>query len=367
MELAKRVSLYGVLALLCTAAAGCGVGTDNKPASGASAESTASAEPAASAAPSAGGELFSGAQPWTADVSGAATSDRSDAIIQALTDLGGWGNGNRFQADFSIPVFFADSSTPRVQVVGADDYCFGAAPDCDEVPAQMPVPQDANFEGSSDLTCDISGNTETQGDCHLLVVEKDEGKLYEVYQGTTTGDDITAVGFFVWDLTKTYPDTLRGEQCTSADAAGFPIAPLTPTADEVASGAINHALRFILPNDRMKEAVYVAPATHAGGPESTDPNAPPYGVRLRLKADFDESGYTEPQKVVLKALKTHGMLLSDGGEIPLTFADDRTSTAKWADLGIDSNSFSDITVDQFEVVELGPEIELTYDCVRNDA
>ena len=142
--------------------------------------------------------------------------------------------------------------------------------------------------------------------------------------------------------------------------------PLTPTADEVASGAINHALRFILPNDRMKGGVYVAPATHAGGPESTDPNAPPYGVRFRLKADFDESGYTDPQKVALKALKTHGMLLSDGGEIPLTFADDRTSTAKWADLGIDANSFSEITVDQFEVVELGPEIELTYECVRNE-
>ena len=59
------------------------------------------------------------------------------------------------------------------------------------------------------------------------------------------------------------------------------------------------------------------------------------------------------------------MLLADGGEIPLTFADDRNSTAKWADLGIDANSFGGITVDQFEVVELGPEIEVTYDCERN--
>jgi hypothetical protein len=365
MKSVRRVSRFGVLVLLCATAVGCGANTEGKPAAAASGEPTAAATPNATAEPTTSGDLFSAAQPWTTDVSGAAKSERSDAIIQSLNDLGGWGAGNKFQADFSIPVFLADGSTPRRQVVGADDYCFGVAPDCDEVPAQMPVPADASFEGSSDLTCDISGNTETQGDCHLLVVEKDEGKLYEIYQGTTAGDDITAVGFFVWDLTKTYPDTLRGEQCTSADAAGFPIAPLTPTADEVASGAINHALRFILPNDRMKEGVYVAPATHAGGPESTDPDAPPYGVRFRLKADFDESGYTEPHKVVLKALKTHGMLLSDGGEIPLTFADDRTSTAKWADLGIDSNSFSDITVDQFEVVELGPEIELTYDCVRN--
>ena len=69
--------------------------------------------------------------------------------------------------------------------------------------------------------------------------------------------------------------------------------------------------------------------------------------------------------MILKALKTHGMLLSDGGEIALTFADDRTSSAKWADLGIDAQTFSDIGVDQFEVVELGDEIPLTYDCVRN--
>ena len=71
-----------------------------------------------------------------------------------------------------------------------------------------------------------------------------------------------------------------------------------------------------------------------------------FAVLCRLKPDFDESGYTGPQKVILAALKRHGM--SDGGEIALTFADDRTSTAKWADLGIDAQTFSDIGVDQFE-------------------
>lgn len=345
MESAKRAARFTVVTLLCVAVAGCGSTTQGKASSGASVEP--------------GGE-----QPWTADVSSAATSDRSDAIIQTLTDLGGWGNDNAFQTDFSISVFVADAQTPRVRVIGTEDYCFGG-PDCDSVPAEMPVPADAYFEGSSDLTCDPTGDTEGQGDCHLLVVDHAEQKLYEVYQGTKSGDDIAAVGFFVWDLNKQYPPNLRGDQCTSADAAGFPIAALTPTADEVASGTVDHALRFILPNDRMKEAVYVAPATHAGGPESTDENAPPYGVRFRLRADFDESGYTDGEKVILQALKTHGMLLSDGGEIALTFADDRTSTAKWSELGIDAQSFDGITVDQFEVVDLGPEIELTYECVRN--
>jgi hypothetical protein len=351
-----------LLFVIALASIGCGSNTQSKP----SAASTATASSGAGRGvqPGAAGGLFTGAQPWTADVSAAAKSDRSDAIIQALTSMGGWGTGNALQIDFSIPIFYADSNTPQVQVVGIEDYCYGG-PDCDSVPAQMPLPQNANIEGSSDLTCDISGNTDGQGDCHLLVVAKNANKLYETYQASGDSQTIKVYGFFVWDLDKQYPPNLRGDQCTSADAAGFPIAALTPTADEVASGTINHALRFILPNDRMKQKVYVHPATHAGGPDSSDPNAPPYGVRFRLKADFDDSGYSDSQKVVLKALKTHGMVLSDGGQVPLTFADDRTSTAKWEQLGIDAQSFSALTADKFEVVELGPEIQLTYDCVRN--
>ncbi|MGZ8778092.1 MAG: serine/threonine-protein kinase [Mycobacterium sp.] len=317
-----------------------------------------------SAPQSAPGAMFSGTQPWTVDVSGAPKSDRSDAIIGALSAAGGWGTDNRLQIDFSNAVLFADGSTPRMQVVGAEDYCFGG-PACDAVPAEIPVPENANIGGSPDLQCDVTGQTDGQADCQLLVVDREGQKLYETYQSTKKGQDIQAAGFFVWDLNKQYPDNLRGDQCTSADAGGFPIAAMTPTADQVASGSIDHAIRFILPNDRIRAGVYVHPASHAGGPESLDPNAPPFGVRFRLKADFDESGYTDPQKVVIKALKTHGMLLADGGQVPLTFADDRTSTAKWADLGIASDTFSAITPEAFEVVELGPDVPLTYDCVRN--
>jgi len=297
-------------------------------------------------------------------VSGSAKSERSDAILQTLTKLGGWGNDNVLQTDFSISIYDADSNTSRIDLVGIENYC-GGGPDCDSVPTQMPVPEDANIEGSQGLSCDISGITEEQGDCHLLVADRDEQKLYELYKANKDGDAMTTQAMFIWDLTKTYPENLRGDQCTSADAAGFPIAAMTPTADEVASGTVNHALRFILPNDRMKADVYVHPATHAGGPESTGADAPPYGVRLRLKPDFDESAYSQSEKVIQTALKTHGMLLADGGDIALTFADDRNNSAKWSDLGIDAQSFSDIGVDQFEVVDLGEEIPLTYDCVRN--
>ncbi len=314
------------------------------------------------------GGLFMRPEPWTLDVSRSTKSTRSDAIIQALKDLGGWGAG-ALKIDFSIPVFFANSATPRRTItanIASGAYCYGG-PDCEAVPLQMPVPVIANIEGSSNFNCDTSYNTVGQGDCHLLVVEQSEKKLYELYNATETGNatGLVALGAFVWDLTKAYPDNARGDQCTSADAAGFPIAGLLPTADEVASGEVRHAIRFILPNYRMKAGVYVHPGSHSGAPSATNPNAPPYAVRFRLKSTYSEAGFSPGEVIVLRALKTYGMLLSDGGSIAFTFADDRTSSAKWADQGIDANSFSAIPPDAFEVVELGAEIARRGDCVRN--
>jgi hypothetical protein len=306
------------------------------------------------------GGIFQAAEPWTLDVSGLAPDAKSAAIIAALDSAGGWGGG-KLQIDFSIPLFFGDASTPRQTITAqaGSTYCYGG-PDCDPVPLQMPIPADGNAEGSTNYVCDVSNN-----DCHVLVVATDEKKLYELYNSTQAGSAYTALGAFIWDLTKAYPDNLRGDQCTSADAAGFPIAALLPTADEVAAGAVDHAIRFILPNARMAKAVYVHPASHAGGPSSTDPNAPPYGVRFRLKASFDETPFDTGEKVILDAMKKYGMLLSDGGTIPLTFPDDRTTTAKWATVGVTAQSFAAVTVDDFEVVAYSSPIALTDNCVRN--
>jgi hypothetical protein len=313
------------------------------------------------------GGIFQQPEPWTVDVSGVAADPCSDAMVGALSSMGGWGGG-KLQIDFSIPIFSGDASTPRrtVTALSGMTYCYGG-PDCDAVPLQMPVPAGGNIEGSSNFVCDTSYQTDGQGDCHLLVVATDENKLYELYNATEAGSasGLSALGAFVWDLTKAYPSNLRGDQCTSADAAGFPIGALLPTADEVAAGAVNHAIRFILPNARMKKDAYVHPATHAGSPSSTNPNAPPYGVRLRLKASFDETPYSAGEKVILAAMKKYGLLLSDGGTIALTFADDRTSTAKWDAQGVTAQSFAAIGVDSFEVVDLTPDVALTDDCVRN--
>lgn len=303
--------------------------------------------------------LFEKSAGWNKDVSALPKSTRSDDIIGALQSFGGWGNGNKLQIDFSISLLFADGSTPRRSITSIPgEYCYGG-PDCEAVPFTMPIPLDGNTEGSSNYECDWN-----DGDCHVLVVERSEKKLYELYNASGNASSFVARGAFVWDLTKQYSEVLRGDQCTSADAAGLPIAALLPTADEVAAGEVPHALRFILPNPRMKADVYVRPATHAGGPSSSNANAPPYGVRFRLKPTFDETPYNANARVLIKALKKYGMILSDGGNIALTFADDRRSTAKWSTLGITPQIFNTIGVDQFEVVDLGAEIELTYDCVR---
>jgi len=222
------------------------------------------------------------------------------------------------------------------------------------------MPANGNAESSTNYVCATGSN-----DCHILVVETEQKKLYELYNATQAGSAFTALGGFIWDLTKQYPANLRGDQCTSADAAGFPIAALLPTSDEVATGTLRHALRFILPNASMRAGVYVHPATHAGGPSSADPNAPPYGVRFRLKASVSEAAFNASEKVIIHAMKTYGMLLSDGGNIALTFADDRLSNTTWAALGVTASSFTSLAVTDFEVVALGTPIAVTNICVRN--
>ncbi len=306
---------------------------------------------------SSGGGVFLTSGPWNKDVSTLPVSAESATIIGQLTSMGGWGS-NTFRTDDSIHVLDAPAGTPRVTVVGASTYYL---PDCEPMPSTMPLPTVGATEGETGYAC--TGG----GDCHLLVLSGSENKLYELYQGNQLANGtVETACLVVWDLTKHYPDTLRGEQCTSTDAAGLPVSAFMVNANEVFAGEVPHALRFILPNARMQAGVYVHPATHAGGP-SGPASAPPYGVRFRLKASFDETRLTAPgARVIAKALKKYGMVLSDGGNIPVTIQSDRFTTHKWSEVGIvDSTALSVLTPADFEVVDLGTRIPLTYDCVRN--
>jgi serine/threonine-protein kinase len=232
-------------------------------------------------------------------------------------------------------------------------------PDCD-YPVNVPVPKGGAIEGQTGYSCPRDSE-----DCHLLVVDRDNGILYESYQASIDNGSLVTTCTVTWDMCLVYPPNGRGEQCTSSDAAGFPIIPLLFTADEVASGVIDHAIRFILPNNRIRSGVYVHPASHAGGPQAPSP-APIYGTRFRLKQSFDDSSFSAPARVVIQALKKYGMFLADGGSIALTAANDMFTTAKWSTLGFTSRSLFGIQVTDFEVVDGGSRIILTYDCVRNN-
>jgi len=293
---------------------------------------------------------------WTQDVSHAPLDPQSGAIINWLADAGGWGHNNKMQVDLSLRVMQADASTPFVPFHrGAEFY----AADSDKI-SVFPLPAGGGIEGQPGYQCDINqGN-----DCHLIVVDRSHGKLYEAFLANVAENAVTANFVAVWDLNRVYPPSGRGDQCTSADAAGFPIAPLLFTADELAVGHIDHAIRFILPNPRIRAHVFVHPATHAGAPRGPV-DAPPMGARFRLKANFDMSKLTPAAQVVARAMQKYGMFLSDGGNIALSAQNDADTKAKYADMDFGSHDLYDLKVTDFEVVNMGTPIRLTDDCVLN--
>jgi serine/threonine-protein kinase len=286
------------------------------------------------------------------DVSAAPLHPRSGQITQWLEDNGGWGLG-RLQIDFSIIVLEAGDAPYVTRDPGGDFY----TPDCDDVP--FPIPTIGAVEGEAGYECTMGG------DCHLIVVDRRVNRLFEAYAASYAGGVFDTICIAAWDMTRTYPPEGRGEQCTSADAAGFPIAPLLFTPEEIQAGVIDHAIRFILPNARMRAGYYVRPATHAGGPSSPDMDAPTYGTRWRLRADYPvDTLPTEAAKVVARGLKQYGMALSDGGNVALTAASDQFRSVTWADVGLEPRDLDAIQPTDFEVIDTGAPIVLTYDCVR---
>ena len=311
---------------------------------------------------------------WHQDIRLQRPHANSRTMISTLAGLGGFGFG-RMQIDFGLQIVHAVPGAPTRSIVGFPTTGDYYSPDCEPVGSTMPVPANAAIEAQPGLACD--NNNE---DCHLLVVQGN--RLYEAYRANASGaGGLQAQCLAVWKLDQRYAADNRGEHCTSADAAGFPIAPLLFNADEVyaamqvANGDLGHAIRFILPNARMASRpggvkVYVHPASHAGGP-SGPANSVPYGSRLRLRANFPVASYPPAARVILRTLQRYGMVLADGGNVALTAESDRYTTHKWDEIGIDSRIFdqavpgSPVRVQDFEVMRTGPQIVETYECVRN--
>ncbi len=310
--------------------------------------------PALAQPPAGHGPYFPADAPWYQDISAAPVDPESTAVINWLASVGGWGGG-RMQIDFSIEVLEANASAPFRSFIPTGDFY---DPDCDFAP--VPLPAGGAIEGEPDYYC--AGD----GDCHLLVVHRPSNKLYEMWRANLDPSDGNFYGgcLVVWDMGITYPKSGRGQDCTSADAAGFPISPLLFNADEVAAGQINHAIRFILPNSRMRQRIYVHPATHSTFPTSGPATAPPYGTRLRLRADFPlESLPNEGARTVARAMQKYGILLSDGGTIALTAQSDRFTTAKWDGL-LGPHDLRLLQVNDFQMIAAGTRYYYTGDCER---
>lgn len=153
----------------------------------------------------------------------------------------------------------------------------------------------------------IEGGENSDGDRHVLVLDQDSCKLYELFDAWPNGDGSWSAGSgAIFDLGS---NALRPEGWTSADAAGLPILPGLVRYDEVAAGEINHALRFTV---AQTQRAYVWPARHFAS-SLTEKSFPPMGQRFRLKADFDISSFPRPVQVILTALKRYGVILADNG------------------------------------------------------
>jgi hypothetical protein len=329
MTVDSRKALWVVLLTVASAALpaawGCG---------GSGGSETASAPGGGAAAPGLGvnadlegARPFPDDNPWNTPIDHAAVDPDSDALIDSIgrtvplhPDFGADWNGG----PFGIPYVVVSGDTPPVPV------SFQYADESD--PGPYPIPPGAPVEGGEG----------SQGDRHILVIDRDHWTLYELFSAYPSGSGYTAGSGAVFDLGS---NATRPAGWTSADAAGLPIFPGLVRYDEaVERGVIRHALRFTAARTRR---AYVYPARHFAS-SSTDPSLPPMGMRVRLKAGFDVAGFPATARVVLQALKTYGMILADNGS---SWYVSGTPDARWNDA--DLSALKRLTGDEFEVVEMG--------------
>jgi len=231
---------------------------------------------------------------WNTDISTAPVDANSANYINYI---GGsaplhpdFGSGTYQGSSIGIPYQVVAGTQPKLKV-----QLKAYASESD--PGPEPVPPNALIEGYP-----RPGN----GDRHVLVLEKDSCWLYELGKAYLTRGQWSADVAAIWDMLS---NEQRPYTWTSADAAGLPIFPGLVRYDEVAAGVIRHAIRFTVP---ATQQAFTPPASHWAS-SVTNSNAPPMGMRMRLKADVDISGFSPQNQVILTALKKYGMILADNG------------------------------------------------------
>lgn len=267
---------------------------------------------------------------WNKDISNAPVDPNSAQIINFIGSSVGihpdFGQGEYNGSYMGIPYTVVDSTQALLPI---NYQAYGSESD----PGPMPIPLTAPIEGYPN-----PGN----GDRHVLVVDKSNCFLYELYNSYPQSSSWNADSGAVWDLLS---DEQRPYTWTSADAAGLPIFVGLVRYDEVAAGAINHAIRFTLPST---SAGFTPPASHWAA-TSTNTYAPPMGTRLRLKASFDVSSYSATNQVILNAMKKYGLILADNGSAMYITGtpDDRWNNS-------DLHLLNGATAADFDVIEISP-------------
>ena len=239
---------------------------------------------------------------WNSDISKRPVDPNSDNLIASIgasTRLfPDFGSGTWNGAPIGIPYVVVPGTQPRVAIHFTQPWD-------ENDPGPYPIPADAKVEGE-DPAVPGSG-----GDRHVLVIDRDNSRLYELYRAFRNDDgswNAESAALFHLDSNNVRPGGQPG--WTSADAAGLPVFPGLVRYEEAAAGAIRHALRFTASQTRK---AWVPPASHFAS-SSTDPNRPPMGMRVRLKASYViPATYSAPTRAILQALKTYGMFLADNG------------------------------------------------------
>lgn len=235
---------------------------------------------------------------WNKDISASAIDPYNTQIISTLSSYSvkaDFGSGLWDNAPIGIPYVVVCGSQTKVSVTfrgNSYDDNYGDESD----PGPYPIPLNAPIEGNG------------QGDSHVIVVDKENKMLYELYNASLNNNKWEASSGAIFDL-KT--NAMRPDGWTSADAAGLPIFPGLVRYDEIVKGEIDHPIRFTLGKPNIKPA-YIFPARHkvnsTGGQYSL-----PFGARIRLKSSFNISGYSATNQVILKAMKKYGLILADIG------------------------------------------------------
>lgn len=265
---------------------------------------------------------------WNIPIDQAPVDPNSEALINSI------GRSTGLHPDFGANWQGGPFGIPYV-LVGGDQalvpVTFTYEDESD--PGPYPIPSDAPIEGGS----------RSSGDRHVLVVDTLNWKLYELFAAWPGRNGWRAGSGAIFDLNS---NALRPAGWTSADAAGLPIFPGLVRYDEVVEqGVIAHALRMTVRHTRRG---YVAPARHYAS-DDPDPELPPMGMRVRLKASVDISGFPPRVRVILQALKTYGMIVADNGsDWYISGAPD----PRWDDDEL--HDLGQITGDDFEVVAMGP-------------